>query len=301
MIATGGVAGAIAKTVAAPLERVKLIIQCQDANPKIRSGEMERYKGMVDCFKRVYSEEGLAAFWRGNLPNVARYFPVAAFNFAFKDSIKALFPAYDHKAQFLAFFVVNLLSGGLAGGLSLTLVYPLDYARTRLAADVSKRGSSPQFEGLGDCIMQTVTKNGPFALYKGYFISVVGIIVYRGAYFGLFDTLQGLNPFHYTGGGLSWYLLALLSAFINAQLVSIIAGFVSYPIDTVRRRLQMEASMAQINRVYRGACHCAHVILTTEGCSAIFKGFLANVWRGALTSVMLVIYREVTVHVFHIA
>lgn len=90
--ALGGVSGAVAKTCTAPIERVKLIIQTQDANPKIKSGEIPRYTGISNCFTRVYSEQGLKAFWRGNTTNIIRYFPTQAFNFAFKDTIKGLFP-----------------------------------------------------------------------------------------------------------------------------------------------------------------------------------------------------------------
>ena len=107
----GGTAGAVAKTCTAPIERVKLLIQTQDANPKIISGEVKRYTGIVDCFTRVTSEQGFSAFWRGNTVNVIRYFPTQAFNFAFKDTIKGLFPKYNPKTEFGAFFATNMASG----------------------------------------------------------------------------------------------------------------------------------------------------------------------------------------------
>lgn len=132
--AAGGVSGAISKTAVAPIERVKLLLQTQDSNPKIKSGEIPRYKGIIDCFTRVSAEQGVASFWRGNMANVIRYFPTQAFNFAFKDTIKGLFPKYSPKQDFWKFFAVNLASGGLAGAGSLLIVYPLDFARTRLAA-----------------------------------------------------------------------------------------------------------------------------------------------------------------------
>merc|ERR1711988_416838 len=128
--------GGVSKTLTAPIERVKLVIQTQDANPKIRSGEVPRYTGIGNCFMRIHQEQGMAAFWRGNFTNCIRYFPTQAFNLAFKDSIKAMSPKYNNKTDFWKFFAVQLASGGFAGTASLSIVYPLDYARTRLASDV---------------------------------------------------------------------------------------------------------------------------------------------------------------------
>jgi solute carrier family 25 (adenine nucleotide translocator) protein 4/5/6/31 len=78
----GGVSGAIAKTVCAPIERVKLLLQTQHTNTKLAS---KQYEGIVDCFVRVFKEEGTLAFWRGNWANVIRYFPTTAINFSVKD------------------------------------------------------------------------------------------------------------------------------------------------------------------------------------------------------------------------
>merc|ERR1711937_40246 len=189
----GGVSGAIAKTCTAPIERVKLIIQTQDANPLIMSGEIPRYTGIMNCFTRVGAEQGLAAFWRGNFVNILRYFPTQAFNFAFKDTIKGWFPKYSPKTNFWAFFGVNMASGGLAGAGSLCIVYPLDYARTRLASDVGS--GKRQFSGLSDCLVKTMKVGGVGSLYNGFGVSVMGIIPYRGVYFGMFDSLMGLNPY----------------------------------------------------------------------------------------------------------
>lgn len=84
----GGISAAVSKTAVAPIERVKLLLQTQDANPKIASGEVARYTGVVNCITRVSNEQGVASLWRGNAANVIRYFPTQAFNFAFKDTFK---------------------------------------------------------------------------------------------------------------------------------------------------------------------------------------------------------------------
>eukprot|EP00026_Physarum_polycephalum_P017808 Phypoly_transcript_19154.p1 GENE.Phypoly_transcript_19154~~Phypoly_transcript_19154.p1 ORF type:complete len:213 (+),score=37.16 Phypoly_transcript_19154:34-639(+) len=167
--AVGGISGAVAKTVTAPLERVKLVMQTQDANPRIVSGEIPRYKSISDCFVRLYKEQGVLSFWRSNFTNVLRYVPTQAFNFGFKDLIKQMFPRYDSKTEFGKFFLVQMASGGLAGAGSLTLVYPLDYARTRLAADVGS--GKRDFKGLGDCLKKTAQgPSGVLGLYNGYLL-----------------------------------------------------------------------------------------------------------------------------------
>jgi len=183
----GGVSAAVSKTAVAPIERVKLLLQVQDASPHIP--EEKRYKGINDCFSRVYREQGFASLWRGNLANVIRYFPTQAMNFAFKDTYKRYLNPYSSKTQPGMFFLGNMASGGAAGATSLMFVYPLDFARTRLAADVGKGdGGAREFSGLIDCLQKIFKSDGPVGLYRGFGISVIGIIAYRASYFGMFDT-----------------------------------------------------------------------------------------------------------------
>jgi len=282
----GGVSGAIAKTATAPIERVKLIIQTQDANPKIKSGEVPRYTGIGNCFTRVYQEQGLGAFWRGNFVNVLRYFPTQAFNFAFKDTIKAMFPKYNSKTDFGMFFLVNMASGGLAGAGSLCIVYPLDYARTRLASDVGS--GKRQFSGLSDCLVKTMKVGGVGSLYNGFGVSVIGIIPYRGVYFGMFDSLMGLNPY-----GKQSDFIGLLSKFAIAQTTAITAGYASYPFDTVRRRLQMQSEKPVEEWLYKGTMDCFVKIAKEEGMGAMFKGAGANALRTVGSALVLVLYGEI--------
>merc|ERR1712180_352609 len=97
-----GVAAGVSKTAAAPIERVKLLVQNQDE--MIKQGRLDKpYNGVVDCTMRVLKTEGVYPFWRGNLANVLRYFPTQALNFAFKDQIKALFKTSKDAPQALKF------------------------------------------------------------------------------------------------------------------------------------------------------------------------------------------------------
>jgi len=284
--AIGCISGAVAKTLTAPIERVKLIIQTQDANPLIRSGQVKPYTGIVNCFTRVRAEQGFLAFWRGNFTNVIRYFPTQAFNFAFKDSIKKVFPRYDPKTQFGVFFLVQMASGGLAGAGSLCLVYPLDYARTRLASDVGS--GKRDFKGLGDCLVKTARgPSGFMGLYNGFGVSVAGIIPYRGVYFGLYDSLREKNPWKRDLG-----VAGILSKFAVAQTTAIAAGYASYPFDTVRRRLQMQSEKPKDQWLYSGSFDCLTKILKEEGSKALFKGAGANALRTVGSALVLVLYDQ---------
>jgi len=281
----GGFSGAIAKTITAPIERIKLVVQTQDANPKIRSGEVPRYKGIVDCGMRIYNEQGLRRFWDGNFTNCIRYFPTQAFNLAFKDTFKGMFPKYNPKTEFASFFGANLVSGGLAAAGSLTIVYPLDYARTRLASDVGSGKKS--FSGLGDCIAKTVRgPGGFFALYTGYGVSVVGIVGYRGLQLGCFDTITGLNPYKTDKG-----VLGAVTTFAAAQTAITIGAGATYPFDTVRRRLQMQSEKPVEEHIYKGTGDCFKKIAAEEGLAkGLYKGFLANVVRSVGGALVLVFY-----------
>jgi solute carrier family 25 (adenine nucleotide translocator) protein 4/5/6/31 len=284
--ALGGFSGAVAKTMTAPIERVKLIIQTQDANPRIISGEVLRYTGIIDCFTRVAREQGFLAFWRGNFTNVIRYFPTQAFNFAFKDFFKSLFPNYSSKTEFAKFVGVQVASGSLAGAGSLCIVYPLDYARTRLASDVGS--GKRDFNGLWDCLKKTSSGiKGPLALYNGFGVSVIGIIPYRGVYFGMFDTLTALNPYK---DGNSIY--SLIARFACAQTTAIVAGYASYPFDTVRRRLQMQSEKPKEQWVYKGTLDCFSKVAAKEGMTAFFKGAGANALRTVGSALVLVFYES---------
>jgi len=284
--AIGGASGAIAKTCTAPIERVKLIIQTQDSNPRIISGEVPRYTGIVNCFTRVNNEQGFASFWRGNFTNVIRYFPTQAFNFAFKDSIKKLFPKADPKKEFGKFFLINMASGGLAGAGSLCIVYPLDYARTRLASDVG--AGKRDFSGLGDCLKKTASgPKGILGLYNGFGVSVIGIIPYRGVYFGLYDSMREKNPFKNDLG-----VAGVVSKFFIAQTVAIAAGYASYPFDTVRRRLQMQSEKPPEKWIYKGTLDCFAKVAQKEGITALFKGAGANALRTVGSALVLVLYDQ---------
>ncbi|XP_073099113.1 ADP,ATP carrier protein 1, mitochondrial isoform X1 [Elaeis guineensis] len=285
----GGVSAAVSKTAAAPIERVKLLIQNQDE--MIKSGRLsEPYKGIGDCFGRTIRDEGLASLWRGNTANVIRYFPTQALNFAFKDYFKRMFNFKKDKDGYWKWFGGNLASGGAAGASSLLFVYSLDYARTRLANDAkaAKKGGERQFNGLIDVYRKTMASDGIAGLYRGFNISCVGIIVYRGLYFGMYDSLK---PVVLTGKLQD----SFFASFALGWLITNGAGLASYPIDTVRRRMMMTSGEAV---KYKSSLDAFSQILKNEGVKSLFKGAGANILRAIAGAGVLAGYDKLQLIVF---
>ncbi|GME72975.1 unnamed protein product [Ambrosiozyma monospora] len=284
----GGVSAAVSKTAAAPIERVKLLIQNQDE--MIKQGRLaKRYTGIGECFKRTAAEEGIASFWRGNTANVIRYFPTQALNFAFKDKFKKMF-GFKKEDSYALWFGGNLASGGLAGATSLLFVYSLDYARTRLANDAksAKGNGERQFNGLIDVYKKTLASDGIAGLYRGFLPSVVGIVVYRGLYFGLFDSLKPVVLVGPLEGN-------FLAAFLLGWCVTTGASTASYPLDTVRRRMMMTSGQAV---KYNGAFDAFRKIVAAEGVKSLFKGCGANILRGVAGAGVISMYDQLQMILF---
>jgi len=261
-----GVAAAVSKTAAAPIERVKLLVQNQ--GEMLKQGLIDRpYGGVVDCTTRTLKSEGPIAFWRGNMANVIRYFPTQALNFAFKDTVKSMFKTAKDAPQYEK-FAKNILSGGCAGSLSLMFVYSLDYCRTRLANDAKSKDGTRQYSGMIDVYAKTIKSDGIQGLYRGFVISCVGIFIYRGMYFGLYDSIKPIL----LGDNAS-----VLLSFLLGWVVTVTAGLMSYPIDTIRRRMMMTSGQAV---KYKGSVDCAVQVLKNEGFMSLMKGAGANILRG---------------------
>lgn len=229
---------------------------------------------------RIYHEEGFTAYWRGNWANVVRYFPTTALNFGFKDLYKQAFKVQDAKNHPYWVTLSNVAAGGSAGASCMVFVYPLDFARTRMGVDVGKTAADRQFNSLTDCMKKIFKHDGVKGLYQGFGISVSSIFLYRGLYFGGYDTGKAL----FTG----YENYSFGQKFIFALVVTNFSEIVSYPFDTVRRRLMMNSGLDV--PIYKNTMDCFRKIKQEEGTSAFFKGNLSNMMRSLSSSLVLVLF-----------
>jgi len=263
----GGVAAMISKTCAAPIERVKLILQNQEA--MLKSGRLDRkMEGMRECFSNTFKCEGILSFWKGNTINVIRYFPTQALNFTFRDTFKVAFAVDKEKDGHAKWICANFISGGLAGSCSLPFVYPLDFARTRLANDTIslKNSNERQFKNVLDVFVKTIHSDGVSGLYRGFLLSVNLVFVYRGCYFGMYYSVTPFLPYN------TFWL-----NFLVAWAVTSLAGTAVYPFDTVRRRMMMTTGEAER---FRSSFDAFNSIIRNEGMRSLMRGAGVNVVRG---------------------
>jgi solute carrier family 25 (mitochondrial adenine nucleotide translocator), member 4/5/6/31 len=267
----GACAGALAKTAVAPIERVKLLRQLETtlSNPTYRN------KTTIQIASQILRDEGILAFWRGNYHNVLQHSGTSALNFMLMDYYKAMAQRTTNSSTGTMYY--SFLCGGLAGSTATTVLYPIQFLRTRLAADVATDG----------------IRQYPRGIYQGYGIAVAGVFLYRSLHLGGYDVLKEWWWKHnrQMEDGMPCHephTIPWTEKFIIAQIVSLLAGTVCYPIDTVRRRLMMQAGLE--NKLFRHAFHAFYGIARTEGILGFFRGLAPNLVRSLGSSLLLLSY-----------
>ena len=254
-LAGGAVAGAVAKTVIAPLDRVKINFQIEKRVFTFREG--------IKFLVYSYQNHGLISLWRGNSATLARVIPSAAINYASHEQFKRLLHVEtneDKKKNPHRSFV----AGSLAGVVSTTATYPLDLARARMAVSMSR-----QYGSLTHVFQLTVREEGLRGLYRGYGATILGVIPYAGTGFFVYETLKRIH-FETIGD----HDIKATERFICGAIAGLCAQTASYPLDIVRRRMQTRTQ-------YRSIVGTLKHVRSKEGIiGGLYKGLSLNWIKG---------------------
>lgn len=281
----GAVMGGMVHTIVAPIERAKLLLQTQESNHVILAGGHRRFKGMCDCISSTIKDEGILSLWRGNGSSVIRYYPSVALNFSLKDLYRNILRSGSNSdGHLVPGAAANFVAGAAAGCTTLIIIYPLDIAHTRLAADLG-HSDVRQFRGIFHFLSTIHKKEGIRGIYRGLPASLQGMVVHRGLYFGGFDTMKDIMSEENKPD------LALWKRWLVAQAVTTSAGLISYPLDTVRRRMMMQSGVEQ--QMYSNTLDCWKQIYRKEGVASFYRGALSNMFRSTGAAAILVLYDEV--------
>jgi len=298
----GGAAGAASRTVVSPLERLKIIQQVQ---PRTSDAQ---YKGVWRSLVRMWNEEGVRGFMRGNGINCLRIVPYSAVQFTTYEQLKKWFTAYGTKELDTP---KRLASGALAGITSVCATYPLDLVRSRLsiatasiplqAQEVPPTSSVMPVPGgkqtlssayhTSSALKQTLSKRadltvvgmtlkvmreegGVRGLYRGLVTTAVGVAPYVGINFAAYEALRGVV----TPPGKT----SIVRKLACGALAGSISQTLTYPFDVLRRKMQV-TGMAHggLGYHYNGALDALGSIIRTEGFRGLYRGLWPNLLKVA--------------------
>ena len=275
-VIAGAAAGALTKTSVAPIERLKVIFQTQGMRTQV-----SRYNSPVQSLKLILKEEGIRGLYKGNGANCLRVVPVYALKFSLNDAFTEAAQAAQAKAQQLPpgspppplGFWPKIGAGCAAGVIQITLTYPLDLVRTRLQL---AEAAGASYNGIWHCLRDTYVREGATALYKGLVPSMAAGVPYVGLQMTFFSELKHrLGPHLPVRQDGTPTVGALLTC---GSLAGISAQTLSYPLDTVRHRMQANGIGGQA-AVYSGTWDCISKIIAREGLRGFFKGWGLNTFR----------------------
>ncbi|KAG0207495.1 hypothetical protein BGX28_001272 [Mortierella sp. GBA30] len=280
-LAAGGAAGAVSRTIVSPLERMKILFQVQGPEPA-------NYQGVIPTLRKMWVEEGLVGFMRGNGTNVIRIVPYSAVQFASYEQFKKLL--MDPSKNDLD-TPRRLTAGALAGLTSVAFTYPLDIVRTRLSIQSAQVGHSKEAQaalpGIWKTIVLIYTKEkGIIGLYRGLGPTLTGVAPYVALNFQAYEVLRK----HFTPPGETSPTVTM--KLICGALAGSFAQTVTYPLDVLRRRMQV-TGMDAVSYKYSSTWDGVKKIIRQEGVRGLYKGMVPNYLKVApAISISFVVYEQ---------
>jgi len=252
-LTAGGIAGGIAKTVIAPLDRSKIFFQTNETRNY-------RFRYAIRWLRHGYRTEGFLSLWRGNTATLARIIPYSAINFMSFEQYKKLLKVEEAGTPGFYRFV----AGSLAGSTGQMITYPLDRARAVMAVTPGK-----QYRNLAVVFCNIYKQEGFLALYKGLTPTLLGVIPYAGTSFFTYETLKGYAVRRKGGDATHPMLPSPLERLAAGAIAGLLGQTASYPLDIVRRRMQTGQQLGKGNKY----CTVVGTLLTVYRKEGIYRGW----------------------------
>ncbi|KAI7996878.1 hypothetical protein LOK49_LG10G02279 [Camellia lanceoleosa] len=249
LFAAGAVAGAASKTVTAPLDRIKLLMQTHG----LRAGQEAAKKGIgfIEAFTMIGKQEGIKGYWKGNLPQVIRVIPYSAVQLFAYETYKKLLRGKDGELS----VIERLTAGAFAGMTSTFVTYPLDVLRLRLAVE-------PGYKTMSEVALNMLREEGVGSFYTGLGPSLIAIAPFIAVNFCIFDLMKKSLPEKYRKRTETSMVTALLSATLSTVMC--------FPLDTMRRQMQMKGTP------YKTVLDAFSGIVARDGLIGLYRGFVPN-------------------------
>lgn len=273
VILAGGFAGLISRFCIAPLDVVKIRLQLQPhslSDPLSCDGiKGPTYKGVFPTMRAIAKQEGIRALWKGNIPAELMYVCYGGMQFV-------AYRGFTQLQQTLPIEIPNsaesFMSGAAAGAVATTITYPLDLLRTRFAA----QGTDRIYRSLFGAVVDISRDEGPRGYFRGISAALGTIVPYMGLFFTSYELL------HQQMGGM--HLPLSSGDAVAGVLASVFAKTATFPLDLVRKRLQVQGPMraryVHTNiPIYAGVFGALHSIWLKEGVRGWYRGLTVSLLK----------------------
>uniref|UniRef100_A0ABM5EVD3 Solute carrier family 25 member 43 isoform X2 n=1 Tax=Pogona vitticeps TaxID=103695 RepID=A0ABM5EVD3_9SAUR len=259
-LACAGLAGAASHTATAPLE--VLTVLAQVGAPGSRGG-------LWAAGRRLCRAEGLGALWKGNLTACARLCPYSLLQLAsYRRFVMLFVDDQGHISQWS-----SIVAGSLAGMAAAVATYPTEVIKTRL---IVQNHLEPSYKGILHALYMIYHQEGVAALYRGVSLSVLGAIPFSTGSFLVYthlDKIWGDHSLRFTP----------VQNFINGCLAAGVAQTLSFPFETVKRKMQAQSPCLPhsggVDVHFEGVVDCFKQTIKTKGVLALWNGLTANLLR----------------------
>jgi len=277
----GGLAGMFAKSVVAPIDRIKILFQVTSQPFLLRNVPL--------VAMNIYQLEGIRALWRGNSAMMLRVFPYSGIQFMVFDKCKAYIIRHSEGEHHLS-PMESLLAGSLAGVVSVFATYPLDLTRAQLAVSVKKKVEGGHRPTFFSTLASTYTKKGMAGLFQGITPTVLGILPYAGIAFTINE--QGKRRIKFIFGRDA----STVEKMIVGGAAGLVAQTLTYPLEVTRRRMQtnglVSGNMTMELLGGKNNSIATSITATTE------DAFIRNKGRISMTETIKILYKEQGIHGF---
>jgi solute carrier family 25 phosphate transporter 23/24/25/41 len=212
-------------------------------------------KGLLAAFVAIGKTEGLAGYWRGNVPQVVRILPYSS---AMLYSYEAYKKKLTNKETGELAVPARLLAGAGAACTATIVTYPLDIIRLRLSVDTSARN-------MGDVARNILAREGPLGFFKGLRATCVSIAPYSALNFCAFDLFKKALPENIRNEAQGIATASLMATALATGSM--------YPLDTIRRQMQLQGSS------YANMLAAGQGIVAANGVGGLFRGFIPNAMK----------------------
>jgi len=251
----GGTAGIIGATCTFPIDMVKTRLQNQRCLP----GQKQMYSNMLDCFFKIFSNEGFFGLYRGLPAQLIGIAPEKAIKLTINDALRYMFTDKDTGNIKL---VYEVIAGSVAGFSQVVATNPYEIVKVRLQTQALVEEAHQRKSAFS-----VVRELGFSGLFKGSGATLLRDVPFSAMYFSLFGNFKRI--LHERNGHLS-----TVDVFLCGITAGIIAGGTVTPADVIKTRIQVKQSSGV---AYKGIRDCFFRIVREEGIRALYKGTLPRI------------------------